>query len=675
MILGYQFVILGFVIFFGFSEATPCITAVNPSRVPTEASTKYFKVTLNESVPVGTSKIQCRINPAQGGTTHILNTTAETTEGVLVDGSKKEILCRIAKVVAEGPGNVVVSFDDGKTWLGAAEGSKGDRVSYYTGFDFAVSRRPFIYEEQGELLITLHNALPNIRVGDVVQATAELPAVNAKWKWDPIALEKKFYHPVDETWRLVLPLSFDQLPPNAQIHNDITLTVTLAPGASTRINESIGMGANGGPYLFSKSRRFHRVPVPTNQVVEPVQVDHETNGLRVNGKSWIGQGWYLSGDFEWLADRIENEFKVRNVNMGMPYGLATQPLDVQKDFLDRCAKAGFKVIYPLGTGLNVSINHGGPFNKPTLLEDLVSNISFVKNHPALLGYYICDDCCSNQHDISLQSQVYQLIKAHDPYHLTIGAVNCGNGWMFTDQTPSFLAPETNTSVPLIPLAKQPILQLSLDIVMQENYGITLLGHSGTGEWTKDSGNANSPWKNSVSVGHDGFYRHGMRFEAVFNCPGTFGKTKYADPNFLLSAQWLGLLTASMQMGLTFIYNNATDWKYADQVGFYAQQIQNISSSVQSPFTDINPTVQVVSNVAVRSRAWRSSDQRCSAYVVAVNVDESYDIQTTLKISNEGFDFPINATRMFNSGGSVVIGKDGLLKDSIPAGGTKVFCLN
>lgn len=103
--------------------------------------------------------------------------------------------------------------------------------------------------------------------------------------------------------------------------------------------------------------------------------------------------------------------------------------------------------------------------------------------------------------------MYQLIKNLDPYHITIGAVDCGNSWMFTDTTPSLLTPEPNVlSMKNIPEEIQPNLQLSLDLVMQENYAINLTQHGGNGTW-------------EGGVGNDGWFRHGVEFEPLVNCPG------------------------------------------------------------------------------------------------------------------------------------------------------------
>jgi hypothetical protein len=53
-------------------------------------------------------------------------------------------------------------------------------------------------------------------------------------------------------------------------------------------------------------------------------------------------------------------------------------------------------------------------------EDLRSNITLVKEHPALWGYYICDDCCKGYTYLGDLASVYATMKQLDPYHLTAG---------------------------------------------------------------------------------------------------------------------------------------------------------------------------------------------------------------------------------------------------------------
>ena len=56
-------------------------------------------------------------------------------------------------------------------------------------------------------------------------------------------------------------------------------------------------------------------------------------------------------------------------------------LTVQLAFLDICQKAGFKIMYA-----------GQPKHHAGGLEGMKANIAGIKEHPAILGYYICDDC-------------------------------------------------------------------------------------------------------------------------------------------------------------------------------------------------------------------------------------------------------------------------------------------
>ena len=146
---------------------------------------------------------------------------------------------------------------------------------------------------------------------------------------------------------------------------------------------------------MTKTRRFARAPPPTG-TIEAVQVDHSTGTLRVAGAPFVGVGWYIS----W-APGLKNlsaavaDMTARCVTQGMVYGLATEPVDAQLSFLDACAAAAFKVLYPVGTGANVSINHGGPFDNATPLEPPLANVTLVRQSPALLpvapppppGYY------------------------------------------------------------------------------------------------------------------------------------------------------------------------------------------------------------------------------------------------------------------------------------------------
>ena len=57
--------------------------------------------------------------------------------------------------------------------------------------------------------------------------------------------------------------------------------------------------------------------------------------------------------------------------------------------------------------------------------EVVEIVTTFKDHPALLAWYICDDCGVinvNLEDVALQARLYNIVKAIDPYHVTAGAV-------------------------------------------------------------------------------------------------------------------------------------------------------------------------------------------------------------------------------------------------------------
>ena len=78
------------------------------------------------------------------------------------------------------------------------------------------------------------------------------------------------------------------------------------------------------------------------------------------------------------------------------YNFQYYPVPVQRAFFDRAAAAGFKVMLQVSQGWIKRNN--ADLDRDTLakeLDALTANITAVMDHPALLGYYICDDCCSS----------------------------------------------------------------------------------------------------------------------------------------------------------------------------------------------------------------------------------------------------------------------------------------
>jgi|EP01043_Picozoa_sp_COSAG02_P005760 hypothetical protein len=136
-------------------------------------------------------------------------------------------------------------------------------------WDIAISRRPYITETTGELLVQLDPALSD---GKPLQITADLPCAGASWNWTLIA------KPGQEQY--ILPFSLSPLP--KLLNNDMNITVAGAASGNIR-------------------RRFQRAWKSNS--TNTAQVDHTTRGLRVDGEPWALMGWYIYNAKDWEGPR------------------------------------------------------------------------------------------------------------------------------------------------------------------------------------------------------------------------------------------------------------------------------------------------------------------------------------------------------------------------------------
>eukprot|EP01051_Picozoa_sp_SAG22_P001374 SAG22_NODE_53_length_24242_cov_158.884231_14_plen_126_part_00 len=61
------------------------------------------------------------------------------------------------------------------------------------------------------------------------------------------------------------------------------------------------------------------------------------------------------------------------------------------------------------------------------------------------------DYTMNNTKMSWLAKTYVLIKSIDPFHATVGAVNCANSWSFADGAASYLTPTVSLSDRVIPV--------------------------------------------------------------------------------------------------------------------------------------------------------------------------------------------------------------------------------
>lgn len=265
------------------------------------------------------------------------------------------------------------------------------QVTYYESVAVAFGLRPYITESFGSLLL-----LPDPSVLKTAHASDRVPA--------SVTLHLPFASPPHNVveWtdskllrepEQVLRFSLQALP--ATVNQDVEITTCLPSGRN-----------------ITKWRRLMRAPpLPAGSSVLPVQVDHTTKSLLVDGRPHAGVGFYLDGvghehgGFHNITDYLVHSSAPNRVNHGMIYRLHTFPAAEQLWVLDQVAAVGFKVMYEVtsqmddcGDPAHVS-KAGVPatcFNesKSADLTALRNAVDLVKGHPAILGFYICDDCKS-----------------------------------------------------------------------------------------------------------------------------------------------------------------------------------------------------------------------------------------------------------------------------------------
>jgi len=250
-------------------------------------------------------------------------------------------------------------------------------------WDVAISRRPYIAEATGELLVQL---TPSI-LGKPLKVTAQLPCAGAAWNW---TLTTK-----PGTEQYILPFPLGTLP--KLLNNDMVITVD---GAATG----------------SKRRRFGRAWKENS--TNTAQVDHSTRGLLVDGEPWALMGWYIYQANNWeprsgacgnkdvrarpldcLRWGIGNmtasvaAMGDRGITAVMPYsfdpyehdgvggGLPLPELEaLVLHYFDVAHAHGVKILHHMaGQGLD----RNGYTN--VTLSMMQRNVALVKDHPALLA--------------------------------------------------------------------------------------------------------------------------------------------------------------------------------------------------------------------------------------------------------------------------------------------------
>ncbi len=146
-----------------------------------------------------------------------------------------------------------------------------------------------------------------------------------------------------------------------------------------------------------------------------VQIDRLSGGLIVHGLPFFPVGFYCYWP---VQPTLPEEEVVKGFNMISPYQrIGRKTRKERMTYLDRCMELGIKVHYNL-----LSVAGGGGVGSGTGMtraekqEMLIEEVNAIKDHPALLAWYVSDEPVGQQIPVDLLIETKELINELDPYH-------------------------------------------------------------------------------------------------------------------------------------------------------------------------------------------------------------------------------------------------------------------
>ena len=250
------------------------------------------------------------------------------------------------------------------------------KVTYFAPVDVVVGRRPYINESQGPLLLRTDDSLHGVPLA----VTASLAFAKRKWNWQL----------TPRNGSSVLRFDLSGLP--ALINNDICVQILYSTGK------------------VRQCRRLMRTTAPPpGSTVNPVQIDHHTQTFRIAGRPFIGTGWYVGQQPSTNVTRFLSVLRPHaelGANMFVAEDTYNMAQDDKMKLLDGAHAMNVKVIWSLrgkpghkfpdglgfGAGVFTNMSEAEAMLASAQWEaNLRGNVSAVMHHPALLGFYICDD--------------------------------------------------------------------------------------------------------------------------------------------------------------------------------------------------------------------------------------------------------------------------------------------
>lgn len=483
--------------------------------------------------------------------------------------------CSLPPGDAEAP--VDISFVEGSSKPAVPAG----RVEYVALWTTALARRPYLSTDvEAEVVVSLHHSVVEAAVS--LQLGDEGATLLART-------------PVPSGVALTLRFSLAALPAAVQL---LPLTLTLTRG-------------NGESPSLTRRLYLSRVTAPPASLGSFVQVDYARKTLLVNGAPFLGVGYY---DSQSIGPSNFSRQAAAGINWGMRYLKSNESIsNLQRksdafiqDYFDWSHRNGMYVMFDLYEYIEALATFG---NSTELWANISGQVMKFRTHPALLGYYVCDDC-TTQYLMRQEAAktltldlLYRALKDLDPYHPVIGAEESANAYTFTTANARIPAP-------------------SLDLVMIENYVDSLSSNAHTG-------GVDSP-------GMDGsFGGWPLTWEPIVNCPGPWliaQRNDLSDAEKALnmySMSWLSAVLANLPQQLYFrLFPLPADPIYERilaQVGRYAKVARQVQDFLFAPPSGVpEPWLAPSRSGPSRQAAalWRRTGPVFCAVVVVVNTENS-----------------------------------------------------
>eukprot|EP00931_Biecheleriopsis_adriatica_P004828 TRINITY_DN106436_c0_g1_i1.p1 TRINITY_DN106436_c0_g1~~TRINITY_DN106436_c0_g1_i1.p1 ORF type:complete len:629 (-),score=86.26 TRINITY_DN106436_c0_g1_i1:184-1959(-) len=437
--------------------------------------------------------------------------------------------CRLPPADAEAPADVFFKVGDD------VHPKPAGHIQYVAIWTTALSRRPYLStDDHADVVVGIHSSVSQAHVSVL------LPDGSFALKDAPV--------PSGAASSLAFPLAGVPL----VVHNQpLVIILNRTGGAPLRRN------------LF-----LSRVEPPPSTLRSFVQVDYARKTVLVNGKPLLGVGYY---DSQSIGPSNFSRQASAGINWGMRYLSSNDPKSTDprlpnqfvQDYLDWSSKAGMYVMLDIYMFVEDIAAHG---NTTDAWRNISEQVMMFRDHPALLGWYICDDCMTQwlRRQLSAKtrsiSTIYDALKQLDPWHPLIGASETAQNGIFTT---------ANVYVP----------SPSLDVIMIENYVPAL-------EQNAHSGLVGDP-------GMDGTLRAWpMTWEPVVNCPGPWLIAKRQDISdsdkalIMYSMSWLSAIKARQPSQLHFrlfpFPSNPIYEEIMRQVGRYGNIAREVQDFLLAP---------------------------------------------------------------------------------------------